>query len=85
VEQPLIVAQLAIQLVIHALEHFTLNAQLVIHQLLFWLMEMNAGEYALELIIGNPQTILASLVFLLVLPALEQEQVSATVVYQEDT
>jgi hypothetical protein len=43
-------------------------------------MEMSAEEYAVELIIGNPQITHASPVCLLVLIALGQEQVSATVV-----
>jgi hypothetical protein len=68
-----------ILLVLSALEHFTLNAQFVVHQLLFWLMEMNAEECALELTTGDPQITHANPVLPLVSIVLELELMIVTV------
>jgi hypothetical protein len=62
-----------------ALEDFILNALFVTLQLLLWLVEMNAEEFALELTIGEHQIILVSPVWLLVLIVSELELMNAIV------
>jgi hypothetical protein len=61
-----------------ALEDFTLNARFVTLLLLFWLMQMSAGECAVELTIGEHQIILVSPVWLPVLIALELDLMTVT-------